>query len=111
MAPGAGRFRGCGLHLDAATEETIAWTAERLRAIGVDYLLGAHCTGFESFARFLRELGLDRAHAVVGAVGCQFELGKGIDLAHAAKSMPAAPGLAVGSVSVISGSCKPGQDF
>ena len=74
-----------GLHLDAATEETVAWTADRLRATGVDHLLGAHCTGFEIVARFRRELGLDRAHAVVAAVGCQFELGKGIDLSHAAK--------------------------
>jgi len=33
----------------------------------------------ETVYRFRRDLGLDRAHAVVAAVGSSFELGKGID--------------------------------
>ena len=68
-----------GVHLFAAKEETLHWTAGMLKGFGVDNLLGAHCTGLETVYRFRTELGLDRAHAVVGAVGATFELGKGID--------------------------------
>jgi 7,8-dihydropterin-6-yl-methyl-4-(beta-D-ribofuranosyl)aminobenzene 5'-phosphate synthase len=68
-----------GIHLFNASEETLAWTAGKLREFGVENLLGAHCTGLETVYRFRRELGLDRAHAVVGATGAGFELGKGID--------------------------------
>ncbi len=68
-----------GTHLFNATDETLAWTAEKLRSFGVDNLLGAHCTGLETVYRFRHDLGLDRAHAVVAAVGSSFELGKGID--------------------------------
>ena len=68
-----------GLHLFAANEATLTWTAERLRGFGVDALIGAHCTGIEVVYRMRAELGLDRAHAVVGAVGAAFELGRGID--------------------------------
>jgi 7,8-dihydropterin-6-yl-methyl-4-(beta-D-ribofuranosyl)aminobenzene 5'-phosphate synthase len=68
-----------GTHLFNASEETLSWTAEKLRSFGVDNLLGAHCTGLETVYRFRRDLGLDRAHAVVAAVGSSFELGKGID--------------------------------
>lgn len=68
-----------GLHLFNASEETLVWTAEKLRAVGVDHFLGGHCTGVETVFRYRRDLGLDRAHAVVSAVGSSFELGKGIE--------------------------------
>jgi 7,8-dihydropterin-6-yl-methyl-4-(beta-D-ribofuranosyl)aminobenzene 5'-phosphate synthase len=68
-----------GTHLFDASDETLSWTAEKLRSFGVDNLLGAHCTGLETVYRFRHDLGLDRAHAVVAAVGSSFELGKGID--------------------------------
>lgn len=68
-----------GIHLFSADEKTLAWTAEKLRGFGVENFIGAHCTGVEVVYRFRRELALDRAHAVVGAVGQSFELGKGID--------------------------------
>jgi 7,8-dihydropterin-6-yl-methyl-4-(beta-D-ribofuranosyl)aminobenzene 5'-phosphate synthase len=74
-----------GTHLFDATDETLTWTAEKLRSFGVDNLLGAHCTGLETVYRFRRDLGLDRAHAVVAAVGSSFELGKGIDPLNIAK--------------------------
>ncbi len=47
--------------------------------------IGAHCTGIEPVYRFRSALGLDRAHAVVGAVGAVFELGRGIDPRYIAK--------------------------
>jgi 7,8-dihydropterin-6-yl-methyl-4-(beta-D-ribofuranosyl)aminobenzene 5'-phosphate synthase len=68
-----------GLHTFAASDETLAWTAGKLKEAGIRYLLAAHCTGIEATFR-LRELaGLDRATAVVSAVGSSFTLGKGID--------------------------------
>lgn len=74
-----------GVHLFSASAETLAWTAEKLRGFGVDNLLGAHCTGIEVVYRLRGDLGLDRAHAVVGAVGAKFELGRGIDPRNIAK--------------------------
>jgi 7,8-dihydropterin-6-yl-methyl-4-(beta-D-ribofuranosyl)aminobenzene 5'-phosphate synthase len=74
-----------GIHLFAATDKTLEWTAGKLREVGLDNFIGAHCTGVETVYRFRQELGLDRAHAVVGAVGASFELGKGIDPRHIAQ--------------------------
>ena len=74
-----------GLHLFEASEKTLVWTAEKLNSFGVDNLLGAHCTGVETVYRFRHDLGLDRSHAVVGAVGATFELGHGIDPRQIAK--------------------------
>lgn len=74
-----------GLHLFAAKAETLAWTAEKLRGFGVEHLIGAHCTGIESVFRLRADLRLDREHAVVGAVGAKFELGRGIDARIIAK--------------------------
>jgi 7,8-dihydropterin-6-yl-methyl-4-(beta-D-ribofuranosyl)aminobenzene 5'-phosphate synthase len=68
-----------GFHLFNTSEETLTWTAEKLREFGVENFVGAHCTGLEPVYRFRGELGLDRAHAVVGAVGATFELGRGIN--------------------------------
>ena len=68
-----------GFHLFNAKEETLSWTAERLREVGVDYFLGGHCTGIETVYRFRGDLRLDRENAVVASVGSSFELGRGID--------------------------------
>jgi 7,8-dihydropterin-6-yl-methyl-4-(beta-D-ribofuranosyl)aminobenzene 5'-phosphate synthase len=74
-----------GIHLFNASEETLTWTAGKLREFGIENLLGAHCTGVETVYRFRRDLALDRAHAVVGAVGARFELGRGIAPGQIAK--------------------------
>lgn len=68
-----------GLHLFAAPDQTLAWTAEHLRAAGLAYLLGAHCTGIETLFRIRQLAGLDRRSAVVAAVGSSFDLARGID--------------------------------
>ena len=68
-----------GFHLLASTEDQLAWTASKLVGLGLEKLIGAHCTGLEAVYR-LRELAkLDRASAVVGAVGASFTLADGID--------------------------------
>ncbi|MDH3732896.1 MAG: MBL fold metallo-hydrolase [Gemmatimonadota bacterium] len=67
-----------GLHLFAASDEVLGWTADRLRAIGVEHLMAGHCTGIEPLIRLRTGLNLDRETAVVGAVGSRFVYGEGI---------------------------------
>lgn len=67
-----------GLHLFAASDETLEWTAARLLEIGVENLMAGHCTGIEPLMRLRAGLNLDRSTAVVGAVGSSFVLGEGI---------------------------------
>jgi len=68
-----------GLHLYAANDETLVWTADRLRDIGVAHLMAGHCTGIEPLIRLRTGLNLDRRTAVVGAVGSRFVYGQGIE--------------------------------
>jgi 7,8-dihydropterin-6-yl-methyl-4-(beta-D-ribofuranosyl)aminobenzene 5'-phosphate synthase len=68
-----------GLHLFAAKDEALAWTADKLRAAGLVDLLGAHCTGIETVFRIRQLAGLTRKTAVVGAVGASFDSDRGID--------------------------------
>jgi 7,8-dihydropterin-6-yl-methyl-4-(beta-D-ribofuranosyl)aminobenzene 5'-phosphate synthase len=68
-----------GVHLFAASDETLDWTGRKLAGLGVDNFMGAHCTGLETVYRFRPLLGLDRHHAVVAAVGSSFDLASGID--------------------------------
>jgi 7,8-dihydropterin-6-yl-methyl-4-(beta-D-ribofuranosyl)aminobenzene 5'-phosphate synthase len=74
-----------GVHLFNASEQTLGWTAEKLRGFGIDHFIGAHCTGIETVYQLRGGLGLDRAHCVVGAVGATFELGAGINPGTIAK--------------------------
>jgi 7,8-dihydropterin-6-yl-methyl-4-(beta-D-ribofuranosyl)aminobenzene 5'-phosphate synthase len=67
-----------GLHLFNASDETLGWTTDRLRQIGVEHLMAGHCTGIEPLFRLRSGLNLTRRTAVVGAVGSQFVLGEGI---------------------------------
>jgi len=67
-----------GIHLFAASDATVDWTADRLKKAGVRYLIGAHCTGIEAVYRLRKRMGLDRKTAVVGAVGASFNLADGI---------------------------------
>ncbi len=67
-----------GLHLLAADESHLVWTAERMRAAGVTHLLGAHCTGIEALHRLRDLTGLTRATAVVGAVGSGYDDAMGL---------------------------------
>jgi len=68
-----------GLHLYALDDERLNWTADQLKAAGLENLMGAHCTGLEAVYRIRQRAGLDRKTAVVGAVGSSFVLGQGID--------------------------------
>jgi 7,8-dihydropterin-6-yl-methyl-4-(beta-D-ribofuranosyl)aminobenzene 5'-phosphate synthase len=67
-----------GFHLFPASDETLRWTAEKLRGMAVENLLGAHCTGIDAVFTLRSGLKLDRRHCVVGAVGATFDLEGGI---------------------------------
>jgi 7,8-dihydropterin-6-yl-methyl-4-(beta-D-ribofuranosyl)aminobenzene 5'-phosphate synthase len=67
-----------GLHLFAADEKHLAWTAGQLKAFGVQQMLGAHCTGIESVYRIRDLVGLTRQTCMVGAVGASYSLAQGI---------------------------------
>ncbi|MDH3640644.1 MAG: MBL fold metallo-hydrolase [Gammaproteobacteria bacterium] len=67
-----------GMHLFSADDQTLGWTADRLRDIGVQHLMAGHCTGIEPLLRLRTALNLSRRTAVVGAVGSRFVLGEGI---------------------------------
>ena len=67
-----------GLHLFSATDETLDWTAEKMKEFGVANLIGAHCTGVEAVFRLRERLNLSRKTAVVGAVGSTLSLSDGI---------------------------------
>jgi 7,8-dihydropterin-6-yl-methyl-4-(beta-D-ribofuranosyl)aminobenzene 5'-phosphate synthase len=68
-----------GFHLFAASDDLLAWTADQLRMLGVEYFLGAHCTGLEAVYRIRQLAGLARGTAVVGGVGASFTFGKGLE--------------------------------
>ncbi len=74
-----------GMHIFAATDDHLAWTAAQLKAFGVQHFLGAHCTGIEATYRIRQLAGLTRETAVVGAVGASYSLAGGIDAMRIAR--------------------------
>jgi 7,8-dihydropterin-6-yl-methyl-4-(beta-D-ribofuranosyl)aminobenzene 5'-phosphate synthase len=74
-----------GLHLFAATDEVVDWTAPKLRVFHVANLLAAHCTEIEATFRLRQDLGLSRKTAVVASVGLSFSLAEGIEAGPLAK--------------------------
>lgn len=67
-----------GVHLFAATDEQVNWTADKFKDFGVNYFIGAHCTGINTVYAIRDRMKLPRKSAVVGAVGATFVLGEGI---------------------------------
>lgn len=74
-----------GLHLFAAPDEVVDWTASKLRRFQVANLLAAHCTGIEATYRLRQDLGLSRKTVVVASVGSSFSLADGIEAGPLAK--------------------------
>lgn len=74
-----------GLHLFAADDKHLAWTAGQLKAFGVQQLVGAHCTGIEAVYRIRELAGLTRQTCMVGAVGASYSLAGGINAGRVAK--------------------------
>ena len=74
-----------GLHLFAANDQHLAWTAGKLKDYGVQQLMGAHCTGIEAVYRIRELAGLTRQTCMVGAVGASYSLANGINAVRIAK--------------------------
>lgn len=74
-----------GLHLFAADDQHLAWTASQLKAFGVQQLVGAHCTGIEAVYRIRELAGLTRQTCMVGAVGASYSLASGINAGRVAR--------------------------
>jgi len=86
VRPGAQVYAALGgFHLFSAKADTLSWTADKLKELGVAQIMGAHCTGIEPVYYFRERLGLERKACVVGAVGATFELGKGINAGNIAQ--------------------------
>jgi 7,8-dihydropterin-6-yl-methyl-4-(beta-D-ribofuranosyl)aminobenzene 5'-phosphate synthase len=74
-----------GFHLAMASDEHLDWTAGKLKGVGLQNFVGAHCTGLQPVYHFREALNLPRSNSVVGAVGGTFSLVEGIKagvLAH-----------------------------
>jgi 7,8-dihydropterin-6-yl-methyl-4-(beta-D-ribofuranosyl)aminobenzene 5'-phosphate synthase len=67
-----------GFHLFAADDAKLDWTAGKLRDMGLQNLLGAHCTGLHTVYYLKDKLQLPRQACLVGAVGAVFTLDGGI---------------------------------
>jgi len=67
-----------GFHLFAANDQTLVWTASKLKEYQTARLLGAHCTGIESVYRLRELLGLSRQTCLVGTIGAVYDLSSGI---------------------------------
>lgn len=66
-----------GFHLLQSTDEQIKRTAEQLKASGIRYFMGAHCTGIEPVYQIREWASLKRGECIVGSVGDTFDLDKG----------------------------------
>ena len=97
-----------GLHLFAANDEHLAWTAGQLKAFGVQQLIGAHCTGIEAVYRIRELAGLTRQTAMVGAVGASYSLSGGINAVRVAEMIPESTEgkLAARGLAASKGSCR-----
>jgi 7,8-dihydropterin-6-yl-methyl-4-(beta-D-ribofuranosyl)aminobenzene 5'-phosphate synthase len=67
-----------GFHLFSAKNETLDWTADKLKEFQTAQILGAHCTGIESVYYLRQRLGLNRHTCIVGTIGAIFDLKDGI---------------------------------
>ncbi len=67
-----------GFHVYNASEETLRWTSEKLAEARLGNFVGSHCTGFEAVLRIRELAGMEREHAVIGAIGTRFETSSGI---------------------------------
>ena len=69
-----------GFHLMVLADEKVEWTGAKMRELGVEHVLGAHCTGINTVELLRDSAGLTRESSVVGTVGSIFTLEDGIQL-------------------------------
>ena len=62
-----------GFHLFRASDEVLDWTAGHLKAVGMERLVGAHCTGTAATYYLKEHLNLPASKVSIGAVGTQID--------------------------------------
>lgn len=62
-----------GFHLYQASTEVLDWTAEHLKAAGMESLVGAHCTGTAATYHLKDYLNLPASKVSIGAVGTRID--------------------------------------
>jgi 7,8-dihydropterin-6-yl-methyl-4-(beta-D-ribofuranosyl)aminobenzene 5'-phosphate synthase len=67
-----------GFHLLNLDDGKLAWTGDKMEEFGVEWVIGAHCTGLNAVRGLQDAADLDRETAVVGVVGSTFTLADGI---------------------------------
>jgi len=67
-----------GVHLLDTPDDRLTWTAGKLKDAGIEYFIGAHCTGLNATYRIRELTGLAKTNCLVGTVGTTFDLDKGI---------------------------------
>ena len=67
-----------GIHLYSQTDAQLDWTSDKMKAFGVENVLGAHCTGIEAVYHLRQRMGLSRKASLVASVGSKFTLQDGI---------------------------------
>ena len=67
-----------GFHLLNQTDEQVEWSGKMMKEFGVEFVIGAHCTGINAVAGLREASGLTRESSVVGSVGTVFTLEDGI---------------------------------
>ena len=67
-----------GFHLFNKSDKDISWTSKHMRKYGIDYFLGAHCTGIDAVYQIRKKNRMNRKNCSVAAVGSYFELNEGL---------------------------------
>ncbi len=67
-----------GFHLFNKTEKDISWTAKHMRKHGIQYFLGAHCTGIDAVYQIRKNNRMKRENCSVAAIGSYFDFEKGM---------------------------------
>ncbi|MEM7016746.1 MAG: MBL fold metallo-hydrolase [Pseudomonadota bacterium] len=62
-----------GFHLFRANDDTVSWTATKLKSFGLQKLVGAHCTGAHATFKLAQLLNLPRKHVSIGAIGTRVD--------------------------------------
>ena len=67
-----------GFHLFKKTDKEMKWTAKEIKKYGVEYFIGAHCTGIDAVYSIRKLNRMSRDECAVGAVGGYFDLKQGM---------------------------------
>lgn len=67
-----------GFHLLDTKDDKLQWTAQKIKEAGVQFFIGAHCTGLNAVYLIREVTGLKKSQCLVGSVGTTFTPETGI---------------------------------